>query len=166
MCAAAGRSKAASVLVQAELGPHLVERVHIVRVRLVVANGLLELLVELLERMPGRGVVGVTLELFQEGIGELPIVCRALADGGWLRTGCDGLGGCELVLLGAPERRDVLLFCELVLDERVEEFVVEGLVPGLAGEHCAEVCAALAHDRLKADHGGALGGHRHVLGRG
>lgn len=51
-------------------------------------------------------------------------------------------------------------------DEGVEEFVVEGLVPGLAGEHCAEVCAALTHDLLEADHGGALGGHRHVLGRG
>ena len=51
-----------------------------------------------------------------------------------------------------------------MLDEGVEEFVVEGLVPGLAGEHCAEVRAALAHDRLEADHGGAFGGHRHVLG--
>ena len=80
--AVAGRSNAASALVQVELGPHLVERVHIVRVRLVVSQGLLELLVELLERMPGRGVVGVTLKLFEERIGELPIVCRALADGG------------------------------------------------------------------------------------
>ena len=51
-----------------------------------------------------------------------------------------------------------------MLDEGIEEFVVEGLVPGLAGEHCAEVRAALAHDRLEADHGGAFGGHRHVLG--
>ena len=65
----AGRSKPASVLVQAEVGLHLVERVHIVGVLLVVPHGLLELLVELLERMPGRGVVGVALELFQEGIG-------------------------------------------------------------------------------------------------
>ena len=53
-----------------------------------------------------------------------------------------------------------------MLDEGVEEFVVEGLVPGLAGEHCAEVRAVLAHDLLETDHGGALGGHRHVLGRG
>ena len=53
---------------------------------------------------------------------------------------------------------------ELVLDEGVEELVVEGLVPGLAGEHCAEVCAALTHDRLEADQGCLLGGHRHVLG--
>ena len=150
------------MLVQAELGPHLVERVHIVRVRLVVPQGLLELL----ERMPGRGVVGVTLELFQEGIGELPIVCRALADGGRLRTGCDGPGGLLLMLLGAPERRDVAYVCDLILDERVKEFVVEGFVPGLAGEHCVEVRTALAHDRLKADHGGELGRHRHVLGRG
>lgn len=44
--------------------------------------------------------------------------------------------------LGTPERCDVLLFRELVLNEGVEEFVVEGLVPGLAGEHCAEVRAA------------------------
>ena len=66
--------------------------------------------------------------------------------------------------LWTPERGDVLLLIELVLNEGVEEFVVEGLVPGLAGEHLAEVCAALAHDRLEADHGGALGGHRHVLG--
>ena len=68
------------------------------------------------------------------------------------------------MLLGAPEGRDVLLFCELELDEGVEEFVVEGLVPGLAGEHCAEVRSALTHHRLEADHGGALGSHRHVLG--
>lgn len=67
------------------------------------------------------------------------------------------------MLLGAPEGRDVLLFCELELNEGVEEFVVEGLVPGLAGEHCAEVRSALTHHRLEADHGGALGGHRHVL---
>lgn len=66
--------------------------------------------------------------------------------------------------LWAPERCDVLLFRELVLNEGVEEFVVEGLVPGLAGEHCAEVCAALTHDLLEADHGGVLGGHRHVIG--
>ena len=70
------------------------------------------------------------------------------------------------MLLGSPEGREVLLLCELVLDEGVEEFVVEGLVPGLADEHLSEVGAALAHDRLEADHGGALGGHRHVLGRG
>ena len=57
------------MLVQAEFGLDLIERVHIVRVRLVVPHGLLELLVELLERMPGRGILGVTLELFQEGIG-------------------------------------------------------------------------------------------------
>ena len=89
-----------------------------------------------------------------------------LADGGRLLAGCDGLGGCEFVLLGTPERRDVAFVCELVLDEGVEEFVVEGLVPGLTGEHLAEVRAALAHDGFEADHGGALGSHRHVLGRG
>ena len=32
--------------------------------------------------------------------------------------------------LWTPERCDVLLFRELVLNEGVEEFVVEGLVPG------------------------------------
>ena len=53
-----------------------------------------------------------------------------------------------------------------MLNECVEEFVVEGLVPGLAREHCAEVRAALTHDLLEADHGGALGGYRHVRGRG
>lgn len=42
-----------------------------------------------------------------------------------------------------------MLLCELVLNEGVEEFVVEGLAPGLAGEHCAEVRAALTHDRSK-----------------
>ena len=52
-----------------------------------------------------------------------------------------------------------------MLDEGVEEFVVEGLVPGLAGEHLAEVSASHTHDRLEADHGGALGCHRHVLER-
>lgn len=50
----------------------------------------------------------------------------------------------------------MLLFRELVLDEGVEEFMVDGLVPGLAGERCAEVCAALMHDILKADYGGAI----------
>ena len=150
--------------VQTELGLHLVERVDLVWVFLVVPHGLLELLVELLERMPGRGVVGVAPKLFEEGIGELTIVCRALADRGRLSAGCDCLDGCEFVRLGAPERCDVLLFRELVLDEGVEEFVVEGLVPGLAGEHLAEVRAALTHDRLEVDHGGALGCHRHVLG--
>lgn len=35
------------------------------------------------------------------------------------------------MLLGAPERRDVAFVCELVLNERVKEFVVEGFVPGL-----------------------------------
>lgn len=70
------------------------------------------------------------------------------------------------MLLGTPEGRDVLLLFKLVLDEGVEELVVEGLGPGLASEHLSEVCAALAHDWLEADHGGALGGHRHVLGRG
>ena len=44
--------------------------------------------------------------------------------------------------LWPPERGDVLLIFELVLDEGVEEFVVEGLVPGLSREHCADVCAA------------------------
>ena len=53
-----------------------------------------------------------------------------------------------------------------MLNKGVEEFVVEGLVPGLAGEHLAEVRASLTHDRLEADYGGALGCHRHVLGRG
>ena len=52
-----------------------------------------------------------------------------------------------------------------MLNEGVEEFVVEGLAPGLASEHCAEVRAALTHDRLEVDHGDALRGHRHVLGR-
>lgn len=52
-----------------------------------------------------------------------------------------------------------------MLDEGVEEFKVEGLVPRLAGEHLSEVRAALAHDRFEVDHSGALGVHRHVLGR-
>lgn len=68
-------------------------------------------------------------------------------------------------MLWTPERGDVLLFRELVPDEGVEELVVEGLVPGVAREHCAEVCAALAHDLLETDPGCALGGHCHVLGR-
>ena len=53
-----------------------------------------------------------------------------------------------------------------MLDERVEEFVVEGVVPGLASEHCAEVRAALAHSLFEVDCGGAFGGHCHVLGGG
>ena len=68
--------------------------------------------------------------------------------------------------LWTSERGDIPLLFELMLDEGVEEFVVEGLVPGLAGEHLAEVRASLTHDWLRADHGGALGCHRHVLRRG
>lgn len=52
-----------------------------------------------------------------------------------------------------------------MLNEDVKEFVVEGFVPWLAGEHLTEVGASLTHDRLEVDHGGALGGHRHVLRR-
>lgn len=77
---------------------------------------------------------------------------------------CRFIVGCSR--LRVPEWRDVLLLCELVLNEGVKEFVVEGLVPGLACEHLSEVCAALTHDRLEADHGGALGDHCHVLGGG
>lgn len=51
------------------------------------------------------------------------------------------------------------------MNERVEELVVKELVPGLTGKHCAEVRAALAHALLETDHGCALGGHCHVLGR-
>ena len=68
---------------------------------------------------------------------------------------CRFIVGC--LRLWVPEWRDVQILCELVLDEGIEEFVVEGLVPGLAGEHLSEVSALLAHDRLEADHGGALG---------
>lgn len=53
-----------------------------------------------------------------------------------------------------------------MLNEGVEEFVVEGLVPGLAGEDCAEACAALTHDGFEADRGCAFGSHSHVRGRG
>ena len=66
--------------------------------------------------------------------------------------------------LWPPERGDVLLLFELVLNEGVEELAVEGLVPGLSREHLAEVGASLTHNRLEADHGCALGRHRHVLG--
>ena len=55
------------------------------------------------------------------------------------------------------------LVCELVPDEGIKELVGEGFVPGLVSEHLSEVRAALTHDLLEADHGGALGGHRHVL---
>lgn len=53
-----------------------------------------------------------------------------------------------------------------MLDEGVKELVVEGLGPGLAGEHCVEVRTALRHDGFEADHGGTLGGYCHVLGCG
>ena len=66
--------------------------------------------------------------------------------------------------LWTPERGDVLLLVELVLNEGIEGFVVEGLVSGLAGKHCDEVRAALTRDLLEAVHGGALGCHCHVLG--
>ena len=165
--AAAGRSKPAYVLVQAELGLHLVERVHIVRVFLVIVNSLLDESIEFFESVRAFWMCEVVLERGQDsGTEPFLVVLGVLANDRWPRAGCDGLGGCEFVLLGAPEGRDVLLLCELVLDEGVKEFVVEGLVPGLASEHFSEVRASLTHHRLEADHGGALGGHRHVLGRG
>lgn len=109
----------------------------------------------------------VVLERGQDsGTEPFLLVLGVLANDRWPRAGCDGIGGCEFVLLGTPEARDVAFVCELVLDESIEEFVVEGFVPGLAGEHLSEVRAALAYDRLEADYGGSLGGHRHVLGRG
>ena len=167
MFAVAGRSKAASLLVQAKLGLHLVERGDRVRVFLVIVNSLLDESIEFFESVRAFWVCEVVLERGQDsGTEPFLVVLGVLANDRWLRAGCDGLGGCEFVLLGAPEGRDVLLLGELVLNEGVEELVVEGLVPGLAGEHCAEVRAALAHDRLEADHCGALGGHRHALGRG
>lgn len=70
----------------------------------------------------------------------------------------------ETLALGAASPPDVLLLGELMLNEDVKKCVVEGHVPELPGEHCAEVCAARAHGLGEADHGGALGGHRHVLG--
>ena len=156
-----------SVLVQAELGLHLVDRVHIVGVLLVIANSVLDEGIEFFESVRAFWMCEVVLERGQDsGTEPFLVVLGVLVNDRWLRAGCDGLGGCEFVLLGAPEGRDFLLLFELVLNEGVEELVVEGLVPGLAGEHCAEVRAALAHDRLEADHCGALGGHRHVLGRG
>ena len=76
-------------------------------------------------------------------------MCHFVVACSWLRT---------------PKRRDVALVCELVSDEGVEELVGES--PGLAREHCAEVCSALTHDGFEADHGGAFGCYRHVLGGG
>ena len=167
MFAVAVRSKPVEVLVQAELGLHLVERVDVVGVFLVIANRLLDESIKLFESVRAFWMCEVVLERRQDGGAEpFVVVFGALADGGRLCADCDGIGGREFVVLGAPEGCDVLLFRELVLNECVEEFVVEGPVPGLAREHCAEVRAALAHDLLEADHGGALGCNRHVLGRG
>ena len=166
MFAVAGRSRAASVLVQAELGLHLVERVHVVRVLLVIANSVLDEGIKFFESVRAFWMCEVVLERGQDsGTEPLVVVLGVLANDRWMYAGCDGLDGRDFVFLGAPERRDVLLLCKLVLNEGVEELVVEGLVPRLAGELLSEVRAALAHDRLEADHGGALGGNRHVLGR-
>jgi len=165
--AVAGRSKPASVLVQAEVGLHLVERGDLVRVFLVIVNSLLDESIEFFESVRAFWICEVVLECGQDsGTEPFLVVLGVLANDRWLRAGCDALGRCEFVLLGAPEGRDVLLFRELVLNECVEELVVEGLGPGLAREHCSEVRASLAHDLLETDHGGALGGHCHVLGRG
>ena len=134
---------------------------------LVVANSLFDKSIKFFESVRTFWVREVVLECGQNsGTEPLVIVLGVLANDRRLRAGGDGLGGCDFVFFGTPERRDVPLLFELVLDEGVEEFVVEGLVPGLSREHCAEVRAALAHDRLEADHGGALGCHCHVLGRG
>ena len=165
MFAVAGRSRPASVLVQAELGLHLVERGDLVRVFLVFVNSLLDESIEFFESVRAFWMCEVVLKRGQNsGTEPFLVVLGVLANDRWPRAGCDGLGGRQFVLLGTPEGCDVLLFRELVLDEGVEELVVEELGPGLVGEHCAEVRAALAHDLLEADHGGALGGHCHVLG--
>ena len=167
MFAVAGRSKPASVLVQPELGLHLIERGDLVRVFLVIVNSVLDESIEFFESVRAFWVCEVVLERGQNsGTEPFLVVLGVLANDRWPRAGCDGLGGREFVLLGTPKGRDVLLFRELVLNEGIEELVVEGLGPGLAGEHCAEVRASLTHDLLETDHGGALGGHRHVLGRG
>lgn len=153
------------MLVQAELGFHLVERGDLVRVFLVIVNSLLDERIEFFESVRAFWMCEVVLERGQDsGTEPLVVVFGELANDRWLRAGCDGLGGREFVLLGAPERGDILLCRELVLNEGVEELVVEGLAPGLAGEHLSEVRASLAHDRFEADHGGALGCHCHVLG--
>ena len=160
-----GRSKAASVLVQAELGLHLVERGYLVRMFLVIVNSLLDESIEFFESVRAFWMCEVVLECGQDsGTEPFIVVLGVLANDRWPRAGCDGLGGCDFVLLGTPKGRDVLLLCELVLNEGVEEFVIEGLVPGLSREHLAEVSASLTHNLLEADHGRALGGHRHMLG--
>ena len=167
MFAVVGRSEAVPVLAQAELGLHLVERGDLVRMFLVIVNSLLDESIEFFESVSAFWMCEVVLERGQDsGTEPFLVVLGVLANDRWLCAGCDGLGSCEFVLLGAPEGRDVLLLCELVLDEGVKEFVVEGIVPGLASEHFSEVRASLTHHRLETDYGGALGGYRHVLGRG
>lgn len=54
-------------------------------------------------------------------------------------------------------RQKDVMFC-FSANEGIEELVVEGLVPGPACEYYSEGRAVLAHDRLEAVHGGALGG--------
>ena len=108
------------VLVQAELGLHLVERVDVVGVFLVIANRLLDESIKLFESVRAFWMCEVVLERGQDsGTEPFLVVLGVLANDRWPRAGCDGIGGREFVLLGAPEGRDVLLFRELVLNECV-----------------------------------------------
>ena len=104
MFAVAGRSKPASVLVQAKLGLHLVERVHIVGVLLVIANSVLDEGIKFFESVRAFWMCEVVLERGQDsGTEPFLVVLGVLANDRWLRAGCDGLGRCEFVLLRTPE---------------------------------------------------------------
>ena len=54
----------------------------------------------------------------------------------------------ESLRLRTPEGRDVLLLCELVLNEGVEEFVVEGRVPGLVRSGDIAMCLDAAENPM------------------
>ena len=109
-----GESKPASVLLQPELGLHLIERVDVVWMFLVFVNSLLDESIEFFESVRAFWMCEVVLERGQDsGTEPFPVVLGVLANDRWPRAGCDGLGGCEFVLLGTPEGRDVLLLREL-----------------------------------------------------
>ena len=104
MFTVAGRSKPASVLVQPELGLHLVERGDLVRMFLVIVNSLLDESIQFFESVRAFWMCQVVLERGQDsGTEPFLVVLGVLANDRWPRAGCDGLGRCEFVLLGTPE---------------------------------------------------------------
>lgn len=107
--------QAASVLVQAELGPHLVERVHIVRVRLVITNSLSEVFLQPAVELVSCPSIAAFLErlhcLLIEGGGNehCASLCAARAKLDGFNLGCGDVVSLVLAKIGKRSGRHVLI---------------------------------------------------------